>query len=89
MSDENEPIVQINASAALAATLTGQKLGHPVKWFVVICALEDGTFAAGIPETTGELRGLQLIAQALGAISDQAGCPVTVMPLPTTGRSQG
>jgi hypothetical protein len=72
-----------------AAFIEGARAGVGVRWIVISCVLEDDTFATGFPTDTGPLRALQMIAQALGSVSKQSGCEVTVMPLPETGRSRG
>lgn len=80
---------RINDAAMTAAFIEGARSGVGVRFIVVSCVLEDDTFATGFPEKTGSLVALKMIATALGSVSKSAGCEVTCMPIPTTGRSQG
>jgi hypothetical protein len=86
---EIPPVARINDAAMTAAYIEGARAGVGVRYIVISCVLDDDTFATGFPEETGSLRALQMLAQAHGSVSKQAGCEVTVMPLPTTGRSRG
>ena len=86
----SEPaLAQVHRAAMEAAVEMGHQLGVEVRYLVISCVLEDDTFGTAIPEFTGPLRALQMIAASLGAVSKRAGCEVTVLPLPVTGRSQG
>ena len=83
------PIARVNRAAMEAAIEEGHRIGVEVRFLVITCVLEDNTFATAIPEFTGPLRALQLIAQSLGSVSQRAGCEVVVMPVPATGKGRG
>jgi hypothetical protein len=78
----------VPAAAVAAAVDEALRLGEEIEFVVVTVGLK-GHAPTTVIHPGVSLAVLAATANVLGLVSKQAGCEVTVMPLPTTERGQG